>query len=416
MADPEKKARGRLSVEEFIAYGTALVAGAGLFITQSGILGNDMENKSPVETPAITEIDSAAGHPPVTMAEPHDRRAKDDIVVATPLPTPGTAEEGTPDIPAALDIVPQDGPGAMANSPELPHVRIMLEFANAVTGIPIPPEMPAEMRAERNHLARMSAKLKKLGLETPPYEVASAIHYGAKWTGADELYLNVLARAESTYRHSIHNESGGGKGACGLFQFRTASTYLAQIYKHAPKFPPAYQWMNGTIQQGVNRRGETVYRIRPGADEGAIYESCYDPKFSSVLAGFMSLDDRAALEDNVNMRRDPNFTDMYSAHLIGLGGGSRFLRAHEANPNRNISRYVSERQRRANPNLFSGTLRAFYEFLAEDKGMSTTTYKPSRGLFLTELPAANDALLPENVPLPTPRPKREHEIPMGLRR
>ena len=83
MADPEKKARGRLSVEEFIAYGTALVAGAGLFITQSGILGNDMENKSPVKTPAITEIDSAAAHPPVTMAEPHDRRAKDDIVVDT---------------------------------------------------------------------------------------------------------------------------------------------------------------------------------------------------------------------------------------------------------------------------------------------------------------------------------------------
>lgn len=416
MADPEKKARGRVSIEEFIAYGTALATGAGLFITQSGLLGNDMENKSPVEPTAITETETANTAPAIATAEPHDRRAKDDIVTVAPG-APDTDEAPENDILAALLLTPQDGPGAMSRSPELPHVRVMFDFAQAMAKIPLPPEMPAEMRAERNQIARIGAQLKKLGLETPPYEVAQAIHYGAKWTGADELYLNVLARAESTYRHSIHNEDGGGKGACGLFQFRVASTYLQQIYKHAPKFPPAYQWMNGAIEQRTNRRGEIYYKIRKGADEGAIYESCYDPKFSSVLAGFMSLDDRAALENNVAMSRDPNFTDMYSAHLIGLGGGSRFLRAHEANPDRSISRYVSERQRNANPTLFNGTLRAFYEFLAEDKGMSTTPYKPSQGLFLTELPAArNDIVLPENVPLPTPRPSREQFIPMGLRR
>ena len=411
MADPKKTARSRFSIEEIIAYGTALAAGAGFFVHQSGILGNEMENKTPPELPAITEVETLKA-PPVVIAEPDDRRTKDDVVTITPVtvdPVPA------PETVVAVDAPPQeDGPGSMARSPELPHIRIAIEFAEAMAKIPLPPEMPADMRAERDHLGRIATQLKKLNLPVPSYDVATGIKYGAEWTGADELYLNVLARAESTYRHSAHNESGGGKGACGLFQFRVASTYLQQIYKHAPKFPPAYQWMNGTIEQRTSRHGETYYRIRNGADAGAIYEACYNPRFSSVLAGFMSLDDRAALENNVAMGRDPNFTDMYSAHLIGLGGGSRFLRAHEANPNRGISRYVSERQRNANPNLFSGTLRAFYEFLAEDKGMSTTPYRPSQGLFLTELPQYNR--LPENVPLPTPRPDREPKVPMGLRR
>jgi hypothetical protein len=427
MNEPVKKARTRVSTLEIASYGSVLLAGAALFSYESGMLGQAFGNNAEKPAPAIVEKLPAAVTPEprkddtVVVVRAHPGKDADDIVAI--IPPAVTVEPETkiaveakaelnPGTPAeAVATVVVGKPATVDNNPELPHARDAFELAK----IPIPPEMPAELRAMRARHSEIARQLTKMGLPVPPAEIARAISYGADWTGADELYLNTLARAESTYRHGAHNKDGGGKGACGLFQFRVSSTYLEQIFIHAPKFPPAYQWMNGTIGQQV-KRDKVTYFIRKGADAGAIIESCYDPKFSAVLAGFMSLDNREALENRVPLGRKPNFADMYILHFLGLNGGSRMLRAYanEDNHDLGVTRYATKKQRTANPGVFNraSTLGDFYDFFVEDKGMSTRTFRGTEGQYVAEFPP-----LPEKVPLPVkrPEPKPADFIPMGLR-
>lgn len=390
MADPRKRARADLSTLEIAAYGTTmLAAGAFYWHQDSTTLSAPFNNAAAYEQPARLIS------PPITPV-------LSDIPVVVAVAPVKTAALPMPLPPApAADTAP-----AIIESPEpvtplWPRIRAAFDVAHH----PWIGTMMDHIRAEKARHAAIAEQLEKMDLPVPPYEVAHAISYGADWTGADELYLNTLARAESTYEPEAHNGSGGGKGACGLFQFRAASTYLQQIYLHAAKFPPRYEWLNGAVEQTLNSEGNITYRVSGNADADAVYAACYDPVFSSMLAGFMSLDNRTALEDRVDLGRAPNFADLYIAHFLGTGGGTKFLRAYsdEDKHDASITKYASADQRAANPGIFRrvSTVGEFYDFFVEDKGMSTRPFRITAGQFAEfALPAVED------IPLPTPAPTR----------
>lgn len=240
------------------------------------------------------------------------------------------------------------------------------------------------------------------GKPVPPQAVHDAIAYAAAYTGVDAHYLYRLAHAESTFRTGVTNRAGGGRGACGLYQFRASSTYLEAIHRHGAKFPPEYQHLNGSVER-YTRKGETRYRVRAGHDQATVFRACHDPKFASVLAAFFTLDLKAAIENRVALDRPLTHADLYIAHFLGINGGPRFLNAYadENKHARHVSAYVGASQRRANRGIFNRvtTVGDFYTFFVEDKGMTDAPLEIGTPQF-NPYPQ-----LPERGPIPHPRPR-----------
>jgi hypothetical protein len=237
--------------------------------------------------------------------------------------------------------------------------------------------------------------------KTPPSRVIhEAITYASTYTGVDEIYLYRLAHAESTFRVSALNRAGGGRGACGLYQFRGASTYLETIYKHDDKFPKEYKHLSGTVEQ-YRRNGTTAYRVKAGVDSDMVFKACFDPKFASVLAAFFTLDLKNAIENHVTLDRPLTHADLYIAHFLGINGGPRFLNAYitEDKRDNHVSNYVGRSQRRANAGIFNNvsTVEDFYNFFVEDKGMTDSPFD------LGEARYTEYVTLAEEVPLPPRR-------------
>lgn len=258
----------------------------------------------------------------------------------------------------------------------------------------------------------------------PSIEVYEAISYASQHTGVDQLYLHRLAYAESTFRTTAHNNDGGGRGACGLFQFRTASTYLEAIYKHGDRFPAAYQHLAGTVERIVTP-DVTSYEIKSGIDTDMVFDACYDPKFSSLLAAFFTEDLKNKIESNVPIDRPVNHAELYIAHFLGQNGGPRLLKAHVEESESPVSDFVSPAQEKANPAIFNkvSTVGEFYNYFVENKGMTDTPFTAGTPLpTIIAIPAdtmpasnmtENDTAAQDahngthyNVPRPLPRPAR----------
>jgi hypothetical protein len=323
---------------------------------------------------------------------------------------------------------------ALPDNPELPSRRINREAAEAVhygpheqtieetvkqgevdavatdalvkmlKTVPTPAAMPPELRAIHD----LQRKFMDEGKPPPPFEISRAIQYASDYTGVDMEYLHRLALAESTYRAGITNKDGGGKGACGLYQFRASSTYLEAIYRHGDKFPEEYRHLANTVELYVEKRTrkgpEYAYRIKRGVDKDMVYNACYDPRFASVLAALHTLDLEDAIKTRVELDRPVNQAEVYLSHFLGENGGPKLISAYVDEDTRNarVTKYVSSRQRNANRGIFNKvrTVDDLYEYFVEDKGMTDEPLdvKPPK---FEEQPVR----LPKHAPLPVPRPK-----------
>ncbi len=149
--------------------------------------------------------------------------------------------------------------------------------------------------------------------------IRAAIAHAAQSSGVDFGYLYNQARIESGLNP---NAKARTSSAAGLFQF-TKQTWLQTVEAHGAAYGAG--WAADAI---VPSKGRLTV-----ADPGmrtAIAALRYDPDFASAMAGEFAADNRARLEITLGRPAEP--VDLYLAHFLGSGGASRFLAAHDADP------------------------------------------------------------------------------------
>lgn len=127
--------------------------------------------------------------------------------------------------------------------------------------------------------------------------VKDAIHEASRRVGVSETTLTAFAAIESNFNPDAGASTSSAKG---LFQFIT-----------------------GTWKSVMNRFGK---QFNVPADA-----NIYDPLANAIMgAAFLRYDLYPSVSKVVP---NPSATDLYMAHLLGPGGGSKFLRNMKANPN-----------------------------------------------------------------------------------
>ena len=151
--------------------------------------------------------------------------------------------------------------------------------------------------------------------------VSSAIQLAAARTGVDFDYLFNQARIESGLDTNARARTSS---ATGLFQF-IEQTWLATVRQHGTEH--GLGWAANAIQQRPNGR----YHVADPAMRRAILDLRRQPEAASAMAAEFAADNRAYLERRLGREAAP--VDLYLAHFLGAGGATRFLAAHDANPN-----------------------------------------------------------------------------------
>ena len=228
--------------------------------------------------------------------------------------------------------------------------------------------------------------------------VSSAIQLASARTGVDFSYLFNQARIESGLNPNARARTSS---ATGLFQF-IDQTWLGTVKRHGAEHGLA--WAADAIRQGPNGR----YYVADPQLRGSILDLRRQPEAASAMAAEFAADNRTYLENRLDRPVEP--VDLYLAHFLGAGGASRFLRAHDANPNASAAA-VLPAAARANRWVFfnrDGSPRSFAQIrerFAEKIG--------GQGPLPTRAPSTNDflptrmaALQPETQrPLAGPTPQ-----------
>ncbi len=139
--------------------------------------------------------------------------------------------------------------------------------------------------------------------------VLGAIEKASARTGVDFAYLINQAKAESNFDPSVKAKTSS---ATGLFQF-IKSTWLDVVEKHGVK-----------------------HGIDPNQSQSRLLNLRKDPEIASVMAAEFAKDNEAVLD--ANWGGEVGQTELYFAHFLGSGGASKFLRAHDHNPNGQAAR------------------------------------------------------------------------------
>lgn len=136
-------------------------------------------------------------------------------------------------------------------------------------------------------------------------EIRTAIARAASASGVDFDYLMAQARLESGLDP---NARASTSSAAGLYQF-TQGTWLATLSRHG-------------AEQGL---GDALAGTR--AERLALR---FDPQASAQMAAALAADNRQGLRDSLG--REPDASELYLAHFLGLGGARQFLAALAGNP------------------------------------------------------------------------------------
>ncbi len=173
----------------------------------------------------------------------------------------------------------------------------------------------------------------------PQARVDAAIRSAAARSGVDFSYLYNQARVESGFNP---NARAGTSSATGLYQFLD-QTWLSTVDKHGAA--NGLGWAANAIERGANGR----FQVSDPAVRRQIMDLRRNPEAASAMAAAYASDNRAHLEARLD--RPLESVDLYMAHFLGAGGASRFLRAHEANPNASAAASFP-REAAANRNIF----------------------------------------------------------------
>ncbi|MFC0683355.1 lytic transglycosylase domain-containing protein [Novosphingobium clariflavum] len=161
--------------------------------------------------------------------------------------------------------------------------------------------------------------------------VQAAIARAAQATGVDFNYLLAQARLESSLDPSARAATSS---ATGLFQF-TDGTWLQTLGRHGGDHGMA--WVQQAIAGGDPAMRAQVLGLR------------YDADASALMAAELASDNKAGL--TAQLGREPDSTELYLAHFLGIGGAGQFLSALSRDPTRSAAS-VLPRAAAANPAIF----------------------------------------------------------------
>ncbi len=171
-------------------------------------------------------------------------------------------------------------------------------------------------------------------------DVTAAISRAASRTGVDFNYLIAQARIESGLDPQAQARTSSARG---LYQF-VDSTWLRTVDKHGAKHGLA--WAGDAVQHG---------RITDPSLRAEVMALRDNPDASALMAAELALDNRDGLR--ATLGREPDDSELYLAHFLGLGGAQGFLSALASNPAFPADQ-VNPAAARANRGIFFDGVRA----------------------------------------------------------
>lgn len=144
----------------------------------------------------------------------------------------------------------------------------------------------------------------------------AAIARAAERTGVDFDFLLAQARIESGLDPSA---KAGTSSAAGLYQF-VNSTWLETLDRHGARHGLA--WASDAISEGG--------RVADAGTRAQLLSLRYDADTSSLMAAELTRDNAAGLRSYLG--REPQPTELYLAHFLGLEGARNLLGANDRDP------------------------------------------------------------------------------------
>lgn len=151
--------------------------------------------------------------------------------------------------------------------------------------------------------------------------VRSAIGRAAQRTGVDFSYLLNQAKSESGLNP---NARATTSSASGLFQFIDQS-WLGVVKQHGAKH--GLGWAADAIERTAGGR----WTVNDSRMRHAVFALRNQPEPAALMAAEYASDNAAGLSQALG--RPANQTDLYFGHFLGLAGATRYLKAHQADPN-----------------------------------------------------------------------------------
>lgn len=179
-----------------------------------------------------------------------------------------------------------------------------------------------------------------------------AIARAAERTGVEFRYLLAQAQLESGMDPQAKANTSS---ATGLFQF-IDQTWLAVLDRHGERL--GYGAQAQAIETSDGRARITDPNLRQ-----QILDLRFDPAASSLMAGALASDNGAELKTVLG--RNPDASELYLAHFLGVAGASRFLGELASNPAASAVELLP-RAAAANPAIFrhrSGAARSVAEVM-----------------------------------------------------
>lgn len=146
-------------------------------------------------------------------------------------------------------------------------------------------------------------------------QTRAAIARASEATGIDFQYLLAQAKLESSLDPSARAATSS---AAGLYQF-TQGTWLETLGRHGANHGMA--WVNDAIHGGG---------ISDPGTRAQVMGLRYNADVSSMMAAELASDNKAEL--TAQLGREPDATELYLAHFLGISGAGKFLSALSSNP------------------------------------------------------------------------------------
>ncbi|MCJ2186827.1 transglycosylase SLT domain-containing protein [Novosphingobium beihaiensis] len=151
-------------------------------------------------------------------------------------------------------------------------------------------------------------------------QTRAAIARASEKTGIDFQYLLAQAKLESSLNPDARASTSS---AAGLYQF-TQGTWLETLGRHGTEHGMA--WVNDVIQGG---------RITDPGARSQVMGLRYNAGLSSMMAAELASDNKAEL--TTQLGREPDATELYMAHFLGINGASKFLSALKTDPSQSAA-------------------------------------------------------------------------------
>jgi len=203
---------------------------------------------------------------------------------------------------------------------------------------------------------------------TAPRWLVQTVLRAAEATNVDPAYLMALADVEASL---IPDREARTSSAEGLFQF-VDGTWLEVLRRYGSK-------------HGLAAEAEAIAVVdgRPSVEDADRREHILglrrDPYLSGLMAGEMINTHREILAGRID--RDPTFSELYIAHLLGINGAKRFVALLNEEPDKSAPKAFPRAARKNSP--------IFYARNTEQGGRTALT--------VSELQERLDRLIAERV-------------------